>query len=258
MSGGESDKKYERIWKSMEHCVNVCILSTFRTAREMLCGWNWNVVHENCVRIIQKHMKELNIKDPHEIDKAVCWYAVKTGKDRDPLWRCLCAFFFAAGMQLDKQRRMDAEQFEKVEASKSDKSDKSDQSNQSQNDLLVEILRELKDSHGEMHQKLDVVRSKLAHDNSVYTSNSTTHDNSVNTFSPVNQTQVSQVNNGTVHHHNYHPVPLHPTESLDEFLKKIVGEIKGIQPVAPKSGISGSNGYNPRGEDPDKGFVRVY
>ena len=95
----------------MEHCVNVCIISTFRSAREILCGWNWVVVHERCVQIIQKHMKELNIKDPHEFDKAVCWYAVKSGKDRDPLWRCICSFFFAAAMQLDKVQRMERDSF---------------------------------------------------------------------------------------------------------------------------------------------------
>ena len=244
--------RYARIWKSMEHCVNVCILSTFRSAREMLCGWNWSVVHERCVHIIQKHMKELNIKDPHEFDKAVCWYAVSTGKDRDPLWRCICSFFFAAGMQLDKQQRMDAEEFAKVEASKSEKSDKSDKSYQSRDDMLTEILKELRNSH----KKLDDVKSKLIQDNSVNMSNRH-QDNSVNMSNRhVSQTQVSQVNNGTVNHHIYHAHPnthpnTHPTQSLDEFLKKILGEIKD---VPPKSGtpFSGSNGYYPPGPDAEK------
>ena len=237
------EKKYALIWKSMEHCVSVCILNTFRSAREIFCQWNWVVVHERCRHIIQNGMKELHIKDPHEFDKAVCWHAVTTGKDRDPLWRCICSFFFAAAMELDKQKRMEEEQFKKVEESKS--LNRPDQSDKSRNELLDELLRELKNSHSEMHQKLDEVKSKLVQGSP---------------GNSVNQTQVSQVSNSTVNHHHIYTPPSstqHPTQSLDDFLKKILLEIKGTSPKgkdqnSPYDTKGYKVYYNPHGAGQDR------
>ena len=229
------DAKYDRIWKSMEHCVNVCILSTFRSAREILSGWNWAVVHERCVQIIQKHMKELNIRDPHEFDKAVCWYAVKSGKDRDPLWRCICSFFFAAAMQLDKVQRMERDSFKKIK--------NPDIPNMSRDDL-IQILKELKESHGDMHGKLDEMRGRLIHS--------------------VNQTQVSQVNNVTNHHHaptgqigRINPTnPMNPTQSLADFLKDLLGDTKDTKDTNGGDGSYANtyrkNTYAPRGWSDDR------
>jgi hypothetical protein len=57
-----------------------------------------------------------NIDDPHEFDKAVCWEVVSTGKDRDPMWRCICAFFFAAAMEVDTVQRLNGKNLRRLGA----------------------------------------------------------------------------------------------------------------------------------------------
>ena len=193
MTTDSNDVKYSRIWKSMEHCVDVCIFSTFRNVTEMLHGGNWKVVHERCKYIIEKHMKELHIDDPHEFDKAVCWRAVSTGKDRDPAWRCVCAFFFAAAMELVMVRKLNDEKFKRVgesclrRGSEGKASEVDDLKQQ-----IKDLLKEIQTSHGDIHSKLDKIKG----------------------------TQI--VATAQVHNH------IHPStaQSPDDFFKRIVDMIK--------------------------------
>lgn len=208
------EAKYSRIWKSMEHCVDVCIFSTFRNATEMLYGGNWKVVHERCKYIIEKHMKELRIDDPHEFDKAVCWQAVSTGKDRDPTWRCVCAFFFAAAMELVMVRRLNEDKFKKVESGKQE-SEVDDVKRQ-----LRDILREMQASHGDIHTKLDKIRSGQG----------------------IAQTQVAQ----TQVHVNNHITHPGSAQSPDDFFKRIVEFMR--------SKGNANNGYDPSGSRDDSQF----
>lgn len=197
------DAKYSRIWKSMAHCVDVCILSTFRNATEILYGPNWKLVHERCKWIIEKHMKELNINDPHEIDRAVCWYAVSTGKDRDPTWRCISAFFFAAAMEMVMVNRINGEKFKSVGGSGVDV----------MRDKIDEFLREIRSSHGDMHRKLDNIK----------------------TVGGITQTQVAQ-HQSVIHVNNNHFN--HAAQSPDDLFRRIVELLK-------------SKGYDPRGSKED-------
>lgn len=219
------EQKYARIWKSMEHCVNVCILSTFRSVREIFCGCNWVVVHERCVHIITKHMKELSITDPHEFDKAVCWEAVTTGKDRDPLWRCICSFFFAAAMQIDKVQRMKHDEVKKVTLNPKD-------SWESKDDLtrqIADIIKELKQSRAEMHKKLD--DSKTGGGNTIGNTGGITH---------VSHAQ-SVVNN---HVHHFHPPGPTPGQDPDEYFKGVLNYIKGYDPKGEEDGVQSSYNNN--------------
>ena len=109
------DVKYDHIWKSIYPCVEKCLLSNFRDIHEMLHCNRWCIVHVTCRNIILKHMKILHITDPHEFDKVVCWKVVKEGWDRDPKWRCICAFFLAAAMEVDMVKRFDETKFKKVD-----------------------------------------------------------------------------------------------------------------------------------------------
>jgi hypothetical protein len=98
--------KYSEIWEQICPCVQKCILNDFSSLEMMLCGHNWAVVHVRCKEIISKYMASMHIKDPHQFDKAVCWKAVKEGWDRDPKWRGICSFFFAAAMELEVVERL--------------------------------------------------------------------------------------------------------------------------------------------------------
>lgn len=108
------DAKYECIWKSIYPCVEKCLLSNFRDVQEMLHCNRWCIVHTVCRKIISRHMVLLCIDDPHDFDKAVCWNVVKKGLDRDPKWRCICAFFLAAAMELDLVKRINESKYKNV------------------------------------------------------------------------------------------------------------------------------------------------
>lgn len=117
MSAKESDDaEYARIWKSIFPCVDKCILSHFRNVQEMLHCSRWCIVHVTCRNIILRHMQVLHVDDPHEFDKAVYWKVMKEGWDRDPKWRCICAFFLAAAMEIDMVSRCTEERFKKAES----------------------------------------------------------------------------------------------------------------------------------------------
>ena len=209
----ESDAKYSRIWKSMEHCVEVCILSTFRNATEILYGPNWKLVHERCRWIIEKHMKELNINDPHEIDRAVCWYAVSTGKDRDPTWRCISAIFFAAAMEIVMSNRINGEKFKKVGVVGGSEVD--DMRKQ-----IDALLREIRSSHGQIHNKLDNIK----------------------TGGGITQTQVAQ-HQSVIHVNNTHINHPSAAQSPDDFFRRIVELLKskGYDPHGPKEDLEFKN-----------------
>ena len=217
----ENDIKYAKIWKAMEHCVNVCILGTFRSVNEMLCGLNWVVVHERCRHIIEKHMKAMNIDDPHEFDKAVCWEAVSTGKDRDPMWRCICAFFFAAAMEVDKVKRLNGEKFKKAGIVESDDRDKK----------IWDILNDLRNSHGETHTKVEEMLKRLGGHGSQAQQNQ----------------HVTNVNNH-IHNTNQGYMAI-PAQNLDEFIKKIVNELRPSGSKSP---------FNPSYKPPSDSSGNVY
>jgi hypothetical protein len=142
------ERNYERIWKAISECVRQCLLDEFSCVEEMLYGKNWVRVHVACRHIIEKHMKKLKVEDPHMIEQAVCWYVVKNKLDINPKWRCICAFFFAAAMELAMVKRETG--FAKVEATGKEDGG------------VLDLLRRLLKSNNELHDKHDAM--KESHD----------------------------------------------------------------------------------------------
>ena len=136
-------KEYERIWKGIEKCVKQCLVDEYGCLEEMLYRYNWYPVHVHCRAIIEKHMKPLGVTDPHMFDKAVCWHAVSTGLDRDPKWRGICAFFFAAAMEIVMVER-ENDKFKKIRVG-----------GESAGSSLHDLLRRLLHSHDDLHRKHD-------------------------------------------------------------------------------------------------------
>jgi hypothetical protein len=158
-------------------------------------------------------MKELNINDPHEIDRAVCWYAVSTGKDRDPTWRCISAFFFAAAMEMVMVNRINGEKFKKVGVVGGSGVDVI-------RDKIDEFLREIRSSQGQIHEKLDKIK----------------------TGNGITQNQVAQ-HQSVIHVNNTHFNHPGAAQSPDDLFRRIVELLK-------------SKGYDPRGSKEDLEFPR--
>lgn len=149
------EKEYERIWCAIEKCVKQCLVDEFSCLEEMLYRYNWYRVHVNCRSIIEKHMKSLRVTDPHMFDQAVCWHTVSTGLDRDPKWRGICVFFFAAAMEIAMIER-EKEKFREVKSTGGLPGQGSSQAEHGGYDI-GDMLRRLMHSHNALHEKHDAL-----------------------------------------------------------------------------------------------------
>jgi hypothetical protein len=111
-------------------------------------------LHSRCKCIISKIMASLHITDPHAIDKAVYWKAVEQGWDRDPKYRCICALFFAAAMELEMVERIKNESLKQT--TQTTDSGQSDLHKQ-----LLDLLEKMKHQHAETHEKVAQIHNHL-------------------------------------------------------------------------------------------------
>ena len=165
MSSSESDeKKYARIWDAIFPCVNRCLLCQFKNVQEMLHCNRWCIVHVSCRNIIARHMAALGIKDPHDFDKAVCWKVVKEGWDTDPKWRCICAFFLAAAMELDMVKRHEENAFKRVKIQQFQRDDVyhgGDHTGSDPHKEFLELVKQIEKMYNETHQKMSEMHQRL-------------------------------------------------------------------------------------------------
>jgi hypothetical protein len=160
MPGNESDDaEYDRIWKSIYPCVDKCLLSHFRNVQEMLHCNRWCIVHVTCRNIIIRHMQALHIENPHQFDKAVYWKVMKEGWDRDPKWRCICAFFLAAAMEIDMVKRCTEERFKKVDSVGGNDNESGLDRRKYQE--FMDIVRRIEQIHEETHNKVNAMHHDM-------------------------------------------------------------------------------------------------
>lgn len=198
--------EYEKIWKLMAPCVQQCIIDDYRGVEEMLCCKNAYTLHVRCRCIIERVMKALEINDPHVIDKVMYWKVVKEGWDRDPKFRCICAFFFAAAMELDVVDRLKKQDGDR-------KIDKFDNSGKSVSDLhkqLLDLIQKMQQQHAETHEKVHEIHNRLVEPGKVRTVH-VIHSNTVNS----------------------------PSTGLDDVLRKVL-EMSREAPSAPETGGNGT------------------
>ena len=167
------EKEYERIWNGISKCVKQCLVDEYRSLEEMLYRYNWYTVHVSCRGIIEKHMKPLKVVDPHMFDKAVCWHAVEDGLDRDPKWRGICSFFFAAAMEIV----MIKHENEKYRQIRSTEGGQADHAGMNVMDLIKHLIRshdelhekhkDLTDSHSILHNTMNEIRTKVNNSNNL-------------------------------------------------------------------------------------------
>ena len=162
MSSSESDeRKYARIWEAIYPCVNKCLLCQFKNVQEMLHCNRWCIVHVSCRNIITRHMTALGIQDPHDFDKAVCWKVVKEGWDTDAKWRCICAFFLAAAMELDMVKRHEENAFKRVKIQRSDVYHGEDYAGSDPHKEFLELMKQIEKMYNETHKKMSDMHQKL-------------------------------------------------------------------------------------------------
>ena len=196
----------EKIWKLMAPCVQQCILDDYRGVEEMLCCKNAYMLHARCRCIIEQVMKALEIKDPHVIDKAMYWKVVKEGWDRDPKFRCICAFFFAAAMELDVVDRLKRQNGDR----KIDTVDKSGNSVSDLHKQLLDLIQKMQQQHAETHGKVHEIHDRLVQPGNVRTVH-VIHSNTVNS----------------------------PSTGLDDVLRKVL-DMSREAPSAPEKGENGA------------------
>ena len=206
---------YEDIWKRMSHCIESCILGTFRNVPEMLCGCNWVVVNVTCKKIIAENMNELKDNDPFDFSTAVFKHVIKEGWDRDPKWRAICAFFLAAAMELDKARRLEEGKFKEVKSVKGD--------GDSEIERLKREIEKLKNEHSDTRDKVDEIHGKIEKGQMLQPGNSV----------------------ATVNVHNNHTI-----HGADEMFKLILDKIK-----EGKIGIANQKKYSPKGFYDEPGSI---
>lgn len=165
-----TESRYERIWECVYPCIKKHLYDQFSNVNEMLCVHNWPVVHVTCKSIISVGMKRLNIDDPHEFDRAVCWGVVRREWDLFIKWRCICVFFLAAAMELVIVKR-EEEKFEKVRASGGSESTIGNARNNERNASggkewsIFDLFKKVDDLHKntvDLHEKHDKLHDKLS------------------------------------------------------------------------------------------------
>jgi hypothetical protein len=162
MSNSESNEtKYARIWEAIYPCVDKCLLCQFKNVQEMLHCNRWCIVHVSCRNIITRHMAALGIQDPHDFDKAVCWKVVKEGWDTDPKWRCICAFFLAAAMELDMVKRHEENQFKRVRIHRVDTFHGGEYTGSDPHKEFLELVKQIEKMYNETHKKMSEMHQKL-------------------------------------------------------------------------------------------------
>ena len=246
--GDESDSdSYERIWKQVYPCIKECLVDEYQNVNEMLCMHNWPVVHTTCKDIISTGMKKLNIDDPHEFDKAVCWKVVEKEWDIYTKWRCICVFFLAAAMELVIVMRWEEGEFKKVKATGGESPIKSDKDGHQWS--VFDLFKRVDDLHKKtvaLDEKHDKIHDKL-------------HEIMKNTSNNVQNATNTQVVHVTYGHPYGHPsqalIPAPKAadnasaDGLEELMRKI------LDIARTKGGV----GYDPRGESYDeRPAQRVY
>lgn len=171
------EKEYKRIWKGIATCVKQCLVDEYSSLEEMLYRYNWYPVHVSCRGIIEMHMKPLKVNDPHMFDKAVCWHAVEDGLDRDPKWRGICSFFFAAAMELVMIKN-ENEKYRQIKSTGGGQSGgQADHAGMNVMDLIKRLIsshdelhdkhKDLTKSHADLHNTVNEIRTKVSNSNSM-------------------------------------------------------------------------------------------
>ena len=254
-STDKTEKRYELIWKTIQPCIKQCLLDNYKNVPEMLCGRNWIDVLWACKCIITKHTKELRSTDPHEFDRAICWKVVSGGWT-DPKWRCICAFFLVAAMELEIVKKED-ERFAKVKAERSDLENHPGVGKDHPHWSIFDLIRRVDEKHSENFEEVKDKHNafvKLTRDNindlhrKSGGGNGGNGGNGMSGASGVGDVQ--QVVHVNFHHgippaSNYPPLDPHSSYNLDEIMKKVMEIIKagGVGPpkyAAPNESTKGN------------------
>ena len=205
---------YGKIWKYISPCVKTQLYDEYRDVNEMTCCNNWPVVHVTCRTIICKGMDNLGVSDPHDFDKAVCWAVVKNEWDMLTKWRCICAFFLAAAMELVIVKREEERKFKKA-GSSDDEEDPPSTVPAEHGWSILDLFRRINDLHAktaDLHEKHDKLHEIMKGGVSNVKTTHTVHVNVSHAAAPGQAT----------------PVGLESLESLDDLTKRIL-EIMRVQ-----------------------------